>query len=180
MAKKIYNKNAREAHLLAEAYQRVYNEDAEDTGIESVFKQMQRAIMNGMTGKESMESLGVHPSHQRDLLAKYLEWSEEWSEGPIETGFEDAEGDWVKNTAAGREDGNEPDNRNKGDTPWYDEKEAEDVDHISEAIKEMIKTFLDDDKFEGGLQDAFDLTIEQIGDSLGYYTIDNIGYKGKH
>ena len=54
-------------------------------------------------------------------------------------------------------------------------EDAEGVDHISEAIKEMIKTFLDDDKFEGGLQDAFDLTIEQIGDSLGYYTIDNIG-----
>ena len=51
----------------------------------------------------------------------------------------------------------------------------QDVDHISEAIKEMIKTFLDNDEFEGGLQDAFDLTIEQIGDSLGYYTIDNIG-----
>ena len=53
----------------------------------------------------------------------------------------------------------------------------QDVDHISEAIKEMIKTFLDDDEFEGGLQDAFDLTIEQIGDSLGYYTIDNIGFE---
>jgi len=51
----------------------------------------------------------------------------------------------------------------------------QDVDHISEAIKEMIKTFLDNDEFEGGLQDAFDLTIEQIGDSLGHYTIDNIG-----
>ena len=48
-------------------------------------------------------------------------------------------------------------------------------DHLAEAIKEMIKTFLDDDEFEGGLEDAFDLTIEQIGDSLGYYTIDNIG-----
>ena len=91
MAKKIYNKNAREAHLLAEAYQRVYNEDAEDTGLESVFKQMQQAILNGMTAKDAMDALMVHPSHQRDLLAKYLEWSEEWSEGPIETGFEDAE-----------------------------------------------------------------------------------------
>ena len=30
MAKKIYNKNAREAHLMAEAYQRVYNENAEE------------------------------------------------------------------------------------------------------------------------------------------------------
>ena len=29
MAKKIYNKNAREAHLMAEAYQRVHNESAE-------------------------------------------------------------------------------------------------------------------------------------------------------
>lgn len=72
-----------------------------------------------------------------------------------------------------------------GGTKYYDKKpeaadyglseDAEGVDHISEAIKEMIKTFLDNDEFEGGLQDAFDLTIEQIGDSLGYYTIDNIG-----
>ena len=29
MAKKIYNKNAREAHLMAEAYQNVLNEDGE-------------------------------------------------------------------------------------------------------------------------------------------------------
>ena len=58
MAKKIYNKNAREAHLMAEAYQRVYNEDAE--------------------------------------------------------------GDWAENTPAGREDGNEPDNRNILGINWYD------------------------------------------------------------
>jgi hypothetical protein len=69
MAKKIYNKNAREAHLLAEAYQNVLNEDGE-----------------------------------REF---------------DERGF-------AKNTEAGKEDGHEPDNRNKGDTPWYDEKEAED------------------------------------------------------
>ena len=117
------------------------SEDAEEPRHLSALKRMQRDIMNGMTAKESMEGMMIHPSHMRDLLEEYLKWSEEWSEGPFETGFEDAEG----------------------------------VDHISEAIKEMIKTFLDDDKFEGGLQDAFDLTIEQIGDSLGYYTIDNIG-----
>jgi len=83
MAKKIYNKNAREAHLLAEAYQNVLNEDGE---------------------------------REYD-----------------ERGF-------VVNTDAGREDGNEPDNRNKGDTPWYDKKEVEDAedtltvgDIISEA-----------------------------------------------
>lgn len=58
MAKKIYNKNAREAHLMAEAYERVYNEDAE--------------------------------------------------------------GDWAENTPAGREDGNEPDNRNILGINWYD------------------------------------------------------------
>ena len=31
----------------------------------------------------------IHPSHMRDLLEEDLKWSEEWSEGPIETGFED-------------------------------------------------------------------------------------------
>ena len=49
-------------------------------------------------------------------------------------------------------------------------------DHLAEAIKEMMKTFLDSDEFEGGLQDAFDITIEQIGDSLGYYNLENIGF----
>ena len=44
-----------------------------------------------MTAKESMESLGVEPELQRERLAKYMEWSSEWSEGPIETGFEDNE-----------------------------------------------------------------------------------------
>jgi len=76
MAKEIYNKNAREAHLMAEAYERVYNEDAE------------------------------------------MEFDER--------GF-------AKNTPAGREDGNEPDNRNKGDTPWYDVKD-EDAEIPSEEF----------------------------------------------
>ena len=71
MAKEIYNKNAREAHLMSESYQRVVNED----------------------GKREYDKRG-----------------------------------FLKNTPAGREDGNEPDNRNKGDTPWYDEKEAEDAE----------------------------------------------------
>ena len=71
MAKKIYNKNAREAHLMAEAYERVYNED----------------------GKREYDKRG-----------------------------------FLKNTEAGKEDGNEPDNRNKGDTPWYDVKDTEDAE----------------------------------------------------
>ena len=103
MAKKIYNKNAREAHLMAEAYTQV---------------------------NEGFGGVGA-----------------DWEET---TGLKD---ELEANRKAARQD----------------------VDHISEAIKEMIKTFLDDDGFEGGLQDAFDLTIEQIGDSLGHYTIDNIG-----
>jgi len=53
---------------------------------------------------------------------------------------------------------------------------VEEVDHLAEAIKDMMKTFLDSDEFEGGLQDAFDITIEQIGDSLGYYNLENIGF----
>ena len=53
---------------------------------------------------------------------------------------------------------------------------VEEVDHLAEAIKDMMKTFLNSDEFEGGLQDAFDITIEQIGDSLGYYNLENIGF----
>jgi len=53
-------------------------------------KEMQRDIMNGMTAKESMEGMGIHPANQKSLLAKYMEFSK-GSEGPIETGFEDEE-----------------------------------------------------------------------------------------
>ena len=56
------------------------------------------------------------------------------------------------------------------------ENAEDEVDHLAEAIKDMMKTFLDSDEFEGGLQDAFDITIEQIGDSLGYYNLENIGF----
>jgi len=255
MAKKIYNKNAREAHLMAEAYQSVVNEERITDVFYKYVDKIEQDIYNGMTFKESMISNKIDPSHWNNLLDIYTEYMEDKTEGPFETGFEDAEGDWAENTPAGREDGNEPDNRNILGINWYDidpethkmlsmaedllgnlddsgygelaqrgisgvddnydddaidmlsnlqdqgwttgskawklsrkivdfgldglasedAEISEDVDHISEAIKEMIKTFLDDDKFEGGLQDAFDLTIEQIGDSLGYYTIDNIG-----
>ena len=61
------------------------DKDRDDT---HTLKEMQRDIMNGMTAKESMEGMGIHPANQKSLLAKYLKWSEEWSEGPIETGFE--------------------------------------------------------------------------------------------
>jgi len=65
------------------------DEDAEEPRHLSALKRMQRDIMNGMTAKESMEGMMIHPSHMRDLLEEYLEWAEGSSEGPIETGFED-------------------------------------------------------------------------------------------
>ena len=57
------------------------DKDRDDT---VTLKEMQRDIMNGMTAKESMERMGIHPANQKRLLAKYLKWSDEWSEGPIE------------------------------------------------------------------------------------------------
>ena len=53
---------------------------------------IERDISNGMTAKESMDSLGIHPSRQKDMLRKYLAYTDKYSEGPIETGFEDEEG----------------------------------------------------------------------------------------
>ena len=53
---------------------------------------IEQDISNGMTVKESMDSLGIHPSHQKDMLHKYLAYTKEYSEGPVETGFEDEEG----------------------------------------------------------------------------------------
>ena len=52
---------------------------------------IERDISNGMTAKESMDSLGIHPSRQKDMLRKYLAYTDKYSEGPIETGFEDTE-----------------------------------------------------------------------------------------
>ena len=83
------NEHKKVLQQLSEAYQNVINEDAEEPRHLSALKRMQRDIMNGMTAKESMEGMMIHPSHMRDLLEEYLKWSEEWSEGPIETGFED-------------------------------------------------------------------------------------------
>jgi len=83
-------------------------EDAEEPRHLSALKRMQRDIMNGMTAKESMEGMMIHPSHMRDLLEEYLKWSEEWSEGPIETGFEDdpeSSYDIEKRLGGGRFDG---------------------------------------------------------------------------
>lgn len=63
------------------------DKDRDDT---HTLKEMQRDIMNGMTAKESMEGMGIHPANQKSLLAKYMEFSK-GSEGPIETGFENNE-----------------------------------------------------------------------------------------
>jgi hypothetical protein len=59
---------------------------------ESILSKIEQDISNGMTVKESMDSLGIHPSHQKDMLHKYLAYTKEYSEGPVETGFEDEEG----------------------------------------------------------------------------------------
>ena len=186
--KKIYNKNAREKHLLEEAYGAIYerkNPDAGEWGggLKGVFpgaeegpdfdeeeekqydatnmqlmKLIQRDIMTGgMTAQESIEGLGVDPAYQKDLFRRYQKWADSWSEGPIEPAS------WFENEE-------EHDEYH----PGYGK--VEEVDHLAEAIKDMMKTFLDSDEFEGGLQDAFDITIEQIGDSLGYYNLENIGF----
>jgi len=131
MAKKIYNKNAREAHLMAEAYQRVHNESAES--IEDRFASAVEYA--GDVGEFNVQDfLEFKPYIANwDTLLEIIDeentegFSERWEE--IKFGrSEDAEGDWAENTPAGREDGNEPNNRNKGDTPWYDVKDAEDAE----------------------------------------------------
>ena len=50
------------------------DKDRDDT---HTLKEMQRDIMNGMTAKESMEGMGIHPANQKSLLAKYMKWSED-------------------------------------------------------------------------------------------------------
>ena len=56
-----------------------------------ILSKIEQDISNGMTAKESMDSLGIHSSRQKDMLRKYLADTKEYSEGPIETGFEDEE-----------------------------------------------------------------------------------------
>ena len=148
MAKEIYNKNAREAHLMAEAYQRVYNEgqmhtfgnvqfeplgkDANNAEAFRVYKDGNYVLYATMFGPRQTVTFYTDPKDQAGPDTPLAEFNLQQVPGGIEQAAaaigaaEDAEGDWAKNTEAGKEDGNEPDNRNKGDTPWYDEKEAED------------------------------------------------------
>jgi hypothetical protein len=111
--KKIYNKNAREKHLLEEAYGAIYERRNPDAGTYDkqakepalavsldpdeeeekqydatnmqLMKLIQRDIMTGgMTAQESIEGLGVDPAYQKDLFRRYQKWADSWSEGPIE------------------------------------------------------------------------------------------------
>ena len=88
-------------------------------------------------------------------------------------------GEWgggLKGVFPGAEEGPNFDEEEEHDEYHPGYGKVDEVDHLAEAIKDMMKTFLDSDEFEGGLQDAFDITIEQIGDSLGYYNLENIGF----
>jgi hypothetical protein len=150
MAKKIYNKNAREAHLMAEAYQRVLNEgqmhtfgnvqfeplgkDANNAEAFRVYKDGNYVLYATMFGPRQTVTFYTDPKDQAGPDTPLAEFNLQQVPGGIEQAAaaigaaEDAEGDWAENTPAGREDGNEPDNRNKGDTPWYDVKDAEDAE----------------------------------------------------
>ena len=78
------------------AMKKLNGEDEEGDTLSKI----ERDISNGMTAKESMDSLGIHPSRQKDMLRKYLAYTDKYSEGPIETGFEDTEKLQVESTTA--------------------------------------------------------------------------------
>ena len=125
--------------------------DRDDT---FTLKDMQRDIMNGLTAKESMEMMGIHPANQKDLLAKYMEFSKDFSEGPIETGFEDDVVDF--HPGYGPEEGNEhegelsdnwmerdwqrKENEREKGKPWYD---VEDEDKYGQVVK-LVRALQDD------------------------------------
>ena len=186
--KKIYNKNAREKQLLEEAYGAIYerrNPDAGEWGggLKGVFpgaeegpnfdeeeekqydatnmqlmKLIQRDIMTGgMTAQESIEGLGVDPAYQKDLFRRYQKWADSWSEGPIEPAS------WFENEE-------EHDEYN----PGYGK--VEEVDYLTKHILDRVKTLADDEQFPGSPQDALDITMEEIRDSLQSYSLENIGF----
>ena len=185
--KKIYNKNAREKQLLEEAYGAVYerrNPDAGEWGggLKGVFpgaeegpnfdeeeekqydatnvqlmKLIQNDIMNGMTAKESMEGMNIEPAYQKDLFRRYQKWADSWSEGPIEPAS------WFENEE-------EHDEYH----PGYGK--VEEVDYLTKHILDRVKTLADDEQFPGSPQDALDITMEEIRDSLQSYSLENIGF----
>ena len=72
-----------------------YGED-EERNTDVFYKyvdKIEQDIYNGMTFKESMISNKIDPSHWNNLLDIYTEYMEDKTEGPFETGFEDAEDD---------------------------------------------------------------------------------------
>jgi len=66
----------------ANEYEEDINEVEDEEG--DTLSKIERDISNGMTAKESMDSLGIHPSRQKDMLRKYLAYTDKYSEGPIE------------------------------------------------------------------------------------------------
>ena len=69
------------------------------------------------------ERIDPHGSGEPDYDEREERERRKWEvadAAPLDYDSEDAEGDWAENTPAGREDGNEPDNRNILGINWYD------------------------------------------------------------
>ena len=185
--KKIYNKNAREKQLLEEAYGAIYerrNPDAGEWGggLKGVFPGAEEGPdFDEEEEGENNFKVGDEVYDDENELATIVNIDG----GKVDLESEETGEGWTVDISTISKN---PDHGLRDDTPfpkwkserfWWqrgNEEEEHEGDHLAEAIKEMMKTFLDNDKFEGGLQDAFDITIEQIGDSLGYYNLENIGF----
>jgi len=163
------------------------DKDRDDT---FTLKDMQRDIMNGLTAKESMEMMGIHPANQKNLLAKYMEFSKDFSEGPIETGFED-ENTEATSASFGRK------NKKGYDGPWVNPRRerpdsgagAEEFDrreHKPDALVSAQKaasrsreTLGDPNRRHFGFQPVHKPYISSFVDDDGNNIVAAIGSDGK-
>jgi len=53
---------------------------------------------------------------------------------------------------------------------------VEEVDYLTRHILDRVKTLAGDEQFPGSPQDALDITMEEIRDSLQSYSLENIGF----
>ena len=53
---------------------------------------------------------------------------------------------------------------------------VKEVDYLTKHILDRVKTLADDEQFPGSPQDALDITMEEIRDSLQSYSLENIGF----
>jgi hypothetical protein len=88
-------------------------------------------------------------------------------------------GEWgggLKGVFPGAEEGPNFDEEEEHDEYHPGYGKVEEVDNLTKHILDRVKTLAGDEQFPGSPQDALDITMEEIRDSLQSYSLENIGF----